>query len=479
MKSRRRYLHGAIALALEQQFPEIVETQPETLAHHLTEAGLIEKAVGYWLLAGKNAALRSANLEAIAHLRRGIEVTGRLPASDSKDRSELDLQLALGPCIIATQGPATTTAVATFARARELCESLAEPPEYLQVMFWVATASVVRGELPQALEATTALLSAAEARGERPALINAIRGRGMILTFMGRFGEARTALERAVAVFDASPETDRIASRAAGQDAGVSIMVLLAWVSWLLGEVDEAVSRMTSALERADAVQHAHTHAYVWYYASVLHALRSEPAIAKGYAERCWAISEQHGFRHWLGLSRAIRGISTAVLDPAASGLDEVKAALNEYQRAGYQLGITVQFALLCSPLLLRNEPDAALEIIDHGLSIVNQNSERFFEAELFRLKARALRMRGAPDAEAELFLELALQTARSQQARSLELRAVIDLTRLWLNQGKRDEACEVLKSTYNRFSEGFDTGDLKDARETLALLSAHALHQI
>jgi predicted ATPase len=106
MKSRRRYLHGAIALALEQQFPEIVETQPETLAHHLTEAGLIEKAIEYWLLAGKNAALRSANLEAIAHLRRGIEVTGRLPASDSKDRSELDLQLALGPCLIATQGPA-------------------------------------------------------------------------------------------------------------------------------------------------------------------------------------------------------------------------------------------------------------------------------------------------------------------------------------------------------------------------------------
>ena len=204
LKSRRGHLHAAIANALEQQFPEIVQTQPETLAHHLTEAGLIEKAIGYWLQAGKNAALRSANLEAIAHLQRGIEVTGRLPAGEGKDRSELDLQLVLGPCLIATQGPAASKAVATFARARELCERLGEPPEYLQVMFWLATVSVVRGELPQALEAIAALLSAAEARGDRPALINAIRGQAMILMFMGRIVEAREAIERAVEVFSAS-----------------------------------------------------------------------------------------------------------------------------------------------------------------------------------------------------------------------------------------------------------------------------------
>ena len=318
LKSRRGHLHAAIANALEQQFPEIVQTQPETLAHHLTEAGLIEKAVGYWLQAGKNAALRSANLEAIAHLRRGIEVTGRLPAGEGKDRSELDLQLVLGPCLIATQGPAASKAVATFARARELCERLGEPPEYLQVMFWLATVNVVRGELPQALEAVAALLSAAEARGDRPALINAIRGRAMILMFMGRIVEAREAIERAVEVFSASQEADRMAARAAGQDAGVAMLALMSWVLWVLGEVDGAVSRMAAALERADAVHHAHTQAYAWYYASVLHALRGEPAIARAYAERCLAISEQHGFRQWLGLSRAIRGICAAALD--ASG---------------------------------------------------------------------------------------------------------------------------------------------------------------
>ncbi len=177
LKSRRGHLHAAIANALEQQFPDIVQTQPETLARHLTEAGLIEKAIGYWLQAGKNAALRSANLEAIAHLQRGIEVIGHLPAGEGKDRSELDFQLVLGPCLIATQGPAASAAVATFARAREVCERLGEPPEYLQVMFWLATVSVVRGELPQALEAVAALLSAAKARGDRPGGVQRKSGR--------------------------------------------------------------------------------------------------------------------------------------------------------------------------------------------------------------------------------------------------------------------------------------------------------------
>jgi class 3 adenylate cyclase/tetratricopeptide (TPR) repeat protein len=471
LKSRRAHLHAAIARALEQQFAEIAQTQPETLAHHLTEAGLIEKAIGYWLPAGKNAAQRSANLEAIAHLQRGIELTGRLPPDAGRDRSELDFQLVLGPCLIATHGPAASTALATFARARELCERLGGPPEYLQVRFWLATVSVVRGELPQALEAVEGMPSAAEARGSRGALLNVIRGRAMILMFMGRIVEAREQLERAVEMFGTSEEADRLAARAAGQDAGVAMLVLKAWVFWLLGQVDEAVACMAAALERADAVQHAHTYAYAWYYASVLHALRGEPAIAQGYAERCLAISEQHGFRQWLGLAHAIRGICAAVLNASAGRLDEVTTALDQYQRAGYQLGVTAQFVLLCPALLLRNEPEAALELIDHGLSIVSRNSERFFEAELYRLKARALLMRGAPNAEVESLLDQALRTARSQQARSLELRAATDLARVWRDQRKRIEARDVLSSIYGRFTEGFETRDLKDAKELLVQL--------
>jgi len=475
LKARRANLHAAIAGAFEQRFPEIVEAQPETLAHHLTEAGLIEKAVSYWLKAGKNAIQRFANLEAIAHLQRGIETAGRLPDSLGRDRLELDLQFTLGPCLIATQGPASSTAIATFARGRELCARLGDPPEYLQVMFWLATGSVIRGELPQAREVTATLLGLAEARNDRPMLINAIRGLGMILLFMGSVVDARELTERAMEAFSASNETEKLAARAAGQDAGAAGLALMSWALWILGHVDMAAARMAAALQRADAVGHPHTQAYACYYASILHALRGEPAIAHRHAERCLTLSEEYGFRHWHGLSRAIRGICMTMLDPSASTLEEVRGALDQYRSAGYQLGITALYVLLCPILLLRHEPEAALEVIEQGLSAADHNGERIFEAELHRLKARALLFCGAAGSEthAQLLLDRALTTARSQHARSLELRAAKDLAALWIGQGRRDEALAFLAPIHAWFTEGFDTHDLKEAKVLLDQLQS------
>jgi predicted ATPase/class 3 adenylate cyclase len=459
LRSRRAQLHAAIAKTLEQRFPDLVAAQPETLAHHLTEAGEIEKAVGYWFKAGKNTAHRFANLEAIAHLQRGIEIAARLPDSLGRHRQELDLQFALGPCLIATEGPASSTAIATFARGRELCAHLRDAPEYLQVMFWLATGSVIRGELPQAREATATLLDLAQARNERPMLINAIRGLGMILLFMGHVADARKLTEQAVEAFAASNDSEKLAARAAGQDAGAAGLALMSWALWILGDIDAAAARMAAALQRAEAVKHPHTEAYVCYYASILHALRGEPAMAHRYAERCFTLSEEHGFQHWHGLSRAVRGISMTVLDPSSGTLDEVRSALDQYRGAGYQLGITALYVLLCPTLLLRHQFETTLEMIEKGLSAASQNSERIFEAELYRLKARVLLARDAPDAmvEAEKLLDLALRTARSQQARSLELRAARELAALWSDQGRRDEALNLLRPIHALFTEGFE----------------------
>jgi predicted ATPase/class 3 adenylate cyclase len=470
LKSRRAGLHAAIADAFEQRFPEIVEAQPETLAHHLTEAGLFEKAEGYWLQAGKKAAMRSANLEAIAHLQRGIEALGHLADGVGKDRLELDIQFALGPCLIATQGPASNKAMATFARARELCERLGDPPEQLQVMFWLTTASVIRGELPVAQETIAALLHLAEARGDRPALLNAMRGQAMIRLFMGHLTGAREVIERAVQAFDASSEEERLAARAAGQDAGVADLALMSWALWLLGQADTAIARMAAAIQRADAISHPHSQAYACYYASILHALRGELSTAQGYAERCLTLSDEHGFRQWRGLAHAIRGICVTLHAPSSSALEEIRAALDEYRGAGYQLGITALYVLLCPALLSSHNCEAALEVIEKGLATTSRNSERIFEAELYRLKARALLLRGAPDAktEAQSLLDQALTTARSQCAKALELRVATDLAALWNDQGRRKEALDFLAPIQAWFTEGFDTQDLKQAKALL-----------
>ena len=470
LKSRRTGLHAMIGEALEQRFPEIVEAQPETVAHHFTEAGLFEKAAGYWLQAGKRAAMRSANLEAIVHLERGIEASAHLPDGARKDRLELDFQVALGPCLIAAQGPASNKAVATFVRARELCDRLGDPPEQLQIMFWLTTASVIRGELPVAQETIAVLLQLAETRGDRPALINATRGQAMIRLFMGRLIDAREAIERAVAEFEASSEGEKLAARTAGQDAGVADLALMSWILWLLGYFDSAISSIDAAIQRADEIGHPHSQAYACYYASVLHALRGEMSRAQGYAERCHSLSEEHGFRQWRGLAQAVRGICATLLDSSSLGVEEIRAAMDEYRGAGYQLGITALYVLLCPALLFCNEYETALVLIEQGFTTMSRNSERVFEAELYRLKARASVLRGSPDDAAEL-LQKGLAAARSQRAKALELRAATDLSALWMKQGRREEALKLLAPVCGWFSEGLETQDIRQAKAVLEQL--------
>ena len=473
LKTRRAQLHSALATVFEQKFLDVVETQPEILAHHLTEAGLTEKAVQYWLLAGKKAAQRSANLEAIAHLQKGLETARAIAEDRERDRTELDMVMVMGPCLIATQGPAGSDSTAAFTHARTLCERLGDPPEYLQVMFWFTTASVMRGQLPLAHESIAELLDRAQARGDRPALLNAIRGNAMILMFMGKIVEAGEMIERAFDAFNDSSEDDRLAARAAGQDAGVADLALMSWTFWLLGQPDMAVNRIDAALQRADTIGHPHSLAYACYYASVLYALCGRPDIAQTHAEKCLNLSEMHGFRQWHGLSRAIRGICATMIDKSSAPLDDVTAALAEYRNAGYELGITALYVLLCPVLLLHDHIDGALEIIERGFAAVHGNSERIFECELYRLKASALRRTSNADAQAQsdAILELALRKAKEQNAKSLELRISHDLAKSWLSQGKRDKAREVLAPICEWFREGAETKDLTEARAVLSKL--------
>jgi tetratricopeptide (TPR) repeat protein len=329
----------------------------------------------------------------------------------------------------------------------------------------------MRGELPLAQQNITVLLDHVERRGDRPALLNAMRGKAMILMFMGRFGEAWQALEQSYSAFFDINEEYRLAARAAGQYAGVADLALMSWMLWLLGRPDSAAERIDAALRRADETAHAHTQAYARYYASVLYALRDQPDIARAHAQHCFALSEAHGFRQWHGLSRAIMGICAALADNSAGTLDDVRAALDEYRRAGYQLGITALYVLLGSVLLLRGELDGASDIVERGFSTVEDNSERIFEAELCRLKAAILQRAGGAPEEVRSLLERAVRVAGEQQAKSLELRAARDLADLRRRQGGRTDAKAMLAPICQWFTEGAATRDLRDARALLAEL--------
>ncbi len=194
------------------------------------------------------------------------------------------------------------------------------------------------------------------------------------------------------------------------------------------------------------------------YYACILHALRGEFLTAQGHAERCIALSEEHGFRQWR-LARAIRGICVASLDPSPNALEEIRAALDEYRNAGYQVTTTALDVLLCPPLLIGHDYEAALEFIERGLTTTSRNSERILEAELYRLKARVLIVRGGPDVEAEAqsLLDRALATAKKptrQDTRTPGRNG--PRPRLWIDQGRREEALNFPRADPRLVHRGF-----------------------
>ena len=288
--------------------------------------------------------------------------------------------------------------------------------------------------------------------------------------FMGKIVEAGEMIERAFDAFNDSSEDDRFAARAAGQDAGVADLALMSWTFWLLGQPDRAVNSIDAALQRADTIGHPHSLAYACYYASVLYALCGRPDIAQTHAEKCLNLSKLHGFRQWHGLSRAIRGICATMIDKSSAPLDDITAALAEYRNAGYELGITALYVLLCPVLLLHDHIDGALEIIERGFAAVNGNSEKIFESELYRLKASAVRRTSSADASAQsdAILELALGKAKEQNAKSLELRISHDLAKSWLSHGKREQARDLLIPICDWFEEGEGKRDLREARALL-----------
>jgi len=186
----------------------------------------------------------------------------------------------------------------------------------------------------------------------------------------GRIVEAREMTEQTVKEFSASSDGERAAARAAGQDAGAAGLAVISWALWLLGHPDQAVDRMVAGLQRADAVKHPHTQAYVSYYASVLYALCGEVAAAHSHAERCLLLSEEHGFRQWQGLARVMRGISAAMLKPSSEMVDQVMSGWDECRGLGYQMSITAAYVLLCEGLLLRRQFDTASEVMSRPLEM-------------------------------------------------------------------------------------------------------------
>jgi class 3 adenylate cyclase/predicted ATPase len=468
LKSKRQELHARIAQALEQHLPEAGEIGPEVLAQHLTDAGLAKRAIPYWRRAGELAAGRSANLEAIAHLSKGLELVETLPDAPEQLDEELALQLAIGGPLIATKGIATPEVEQTYGRASALCEQLDRATELFPVLRGLWNCYFVRGELQRAYDLAVRLVALAEEQGAPLRRALARRALGTSLFYFGRFAEAASELNQGIAIDDAVAAWEDPAHLLLYTErAAVVSRLYSAWALWFLGFPDRALNMMEAGLALSQRLSHAYSLAFAQNYTALLHGFRREFAAAHRRAEATVDLGREHRLPQWLAQTNMCQGFALAGLGQSAEGIAQLRAGLAAWKATGSRVLGTQWLGYLADADLRAGEFDDALAALDQAAEIGAATGECHYQAELYRLRGGVLAKTG-DDAGAVSCFHQALDTARGQQAKSLELRTATSLARLCAEQGRRREAHDLLAPVYDWFTEGFDTADLKDAKALL-----------
>jgi predicted ATPase/class 3 adenylate cyclase len=483
LKSKRRQVHDRVAQMLEEQFPHTAETQPELLARHYTQAGLAALAISYWHEAGKRAARGSASKEAVAHLNRGLELIETLADAPERSELELALQTTLGPALIATKGYAAPEVGAVYDRARELCERAENSSQLPIVVFGLFAFYVVRADHEKALTLGKRLLSLAESAQDGALLLQAHNALGLAFFFQGDFAASREHLERCCSMYDLEKHRS-LAFSYAGQDPGVTSSVFSAWALQSAGYSDQALKRSGDALSWAQQLSHPYSLAYARGIAAAFHEFRKEVESTQDLADASLGVANEHGFPFWSAFQSILLGWVLVKRGKAVEGIAQMSREMEAYWATGAELLRPYLIGLFAEALAEGGSTERGLVLLAEALEVVEKTGERFYEAELYRQKGELLFRRsegsGLPDftahssssCEIERCFLKAMTVAGRQQAKWFELRAATSLARLWQYQGRKQDAHRMLAKSYNWFTEGFDTADLKDARLLLSQLN-------
>jgi class 3 adenylate cyclase/predicted ATPase len=466
LKSTRQQIHQRTAQVLEAQFPEMVATQPELLARHLTEAGHLAQAVGYWQRAGERAVARSANLEAISHLKTGLAVLQTLPETNERIQQELLLQTTLGPALMNTKGFAAPEVKHAYARARELCESASESPQRFSVLRGLWQFYNGRGPYQTARELGEQCLQLAQQGHDTAHLLEAHHTLWTTHFLMGELPLARTHMEQGLALHD--PEQSRALAVTYGHDPGVCCRGGAAVALWLLGYPDQALRQLHAAHALAQDVAHPPTVAFARMLTGIAYQLRRETDAAHEQAEALITLATEQGFALFVAIGGILRGATRTALGQRGEQIGQIRQDLAAVRETGSAVWEPYFLGLLADVYAQDGQVEAGLATLDEALAAAQGTGQRMVEAELYRLRGCLLLQTGTPQAEAETWLQRAVDVARRQEAKSLELRAAMSLTRLWRQQGKRQEAHDLLAGVYAWFTEGFDTADLQEAQALL-----------
>jgi class 3 adenylate cyclase/tetratricopeptide (TPR) repeat protein len=462
LRSRRQQLHSRIAATLESRFPEIVRARPTLLAQHCTEAGLIEKAIGYWLAAGQQANARSMSVEAASMLSRGLALIPALHDDVSRLHQELHLQIALGRALMVNQGYTAPAVGQTHDRARQLCEQLNRPPELWRVLYGQYSYHIMRGETQPAQQLAEELQRLGEIGGNVAARVTGFRASGATYMWLAELTAARVCLEQSLTLYD--PVQQPLYAELHIDTLSTILSYLGATLAYL-GHLDQASSRTATALTEARRHPYAPTLAQALSLAYLVgHAVRSAPALLLRYADEALALSAEREFPFFHTLALAQRDWCLAALGHHEDGIPLIANALGTSRDSAAMGPIPKFLTHLGDAYGMAGQPRAGLRYLAEAEQLAEATKVRLDLAETLWLRGDLLSKAGEP-AAAEQCYHQALTVARRQKAKLLELRAGISLGRLLRDQGKRIEAHDLLTAIYGWFTEGFDTPVLKEAK--------------
>src|SRR6476660_3399400 len=464
LKSRRQQLHGQIARTMEKKFPDIVVRQPEIVAHHFTEAGLIEPAINYWLKAGHLALSRSANAAAVGHLKQGLKQIPNIDDPILRNKWELLLQTSLGNSLRAIKGWSADSVKHAYTRALQLCKESGLDEHTFPAVFGLWTWNFVHASLGEAQALAELLLNTAENVDDSVYKVLAHEALGFTLFAKGKFAAAHAELERSISMCEDSAAAAYLDLSA--QDPRVHVRLYDGMALCLLGYPDQALRICAEARRYADPSQHPFSEAMARAISLRVHQFRGEAAVVAGKADAAIAFCEEHEFVHYRAWALILRGWARAQQGAFEKGFAEIKEGLENARATGASLYESYILGLLADACIKNERYGQALEFLDQAqLRLDGKNSEHFYAAEIYRLLGEAY-LRSHQDLDqAEHFFCKGLKVAREQKAKFLELKLCVSIYDLYELRQNADKYRSQLGKIYESFSEGFDTTDLVKAK--------------
>ncbi len=471
LQERRKMLHQRIAESIETILADRLGEQLERLAHHYTEAGLAEPAIGYWHRAGQRAVERSANREAIKHLTNGLELLETLPDTPERSRRELELQISLGVSLLATEGAGSPEVGRVYSRARELGQQFRKTPEHFAAVWGLWRFYQRCGELHIARDLGEELLDLARRQPDPGLLLQAHHAQWTTLNNLGEFTSVQEHSKQGIALYSMD-EHHTQAFLFGGHDPCVCAHTQSSWSLWVLGYPDQALDGQNEALALAHELEHPFSLALAISHAAYIYCLRREVQALQECTKGLLELATEQDFADHLAMGTYLQ--SWAEMHQG-SGQRNTTRLRQVWDSRGATVGSEGQFltAVVAEIFGLDEQVEVGLRLLAEALEKSEKGGERYWEAELHRLTGELLVLVSKGNtSKAETCFHKAIDVARGQRAKSLELRAATSLARLWQRQGKQAEAAEVLAPVYEWFTEGFDTLDLKEAKTLLQEVS-------